>query len=94
MPLGILFWVLWVVALLFGFAFHGGYVSGVWGFGSQLLEAVLFGILGGKSLDRWSNDEPCVSRAGNAIALLAGVRSRQWRTWRRTRRSQWRRSWS
>jgi hypothetical protein len=48
MPLGILFWVLWVVALIFGFAIHGGYVAGVYGQVGTLLEFILFGILGWK----------------------------------------------
>jgi hypothetical protein len=49
MPLGILFWVLWVVALVFGFALHGGYVGGAYGgYAGSLLVMILFGIIGWK----------------------------------------------
>jgi hypothetical protein len=50
MPLGILFWVLWVVWLIFGFALRSGFVGAEYGtVGTMLLFAALFGILGWKS---------------------------------------------
>ena len=49
MPLGVLFWVLWVVWLIFGFALHQGYLPVMYGgIGGMLIIAVLFGILGWK----------------------------------------------
>lgn len=48
MPLGILFWVLWVVAIVFGFALHAGVLGVVYGGVGTLLIMVLFGIVGWK----------------------------------------------
>lgn len=46
MTLGILFWVLWIIALIFGLALHSGYIGGYGLIGGSLLTFVLFGLLG------------------------------------------------
>ena len=37
MSLGLAFWVIWLVAVIFFFAAHWGYVSGPWAYGNWVL---------------------------------------------------------
>lgn len=47
MTLGLAFWIIMLVWLVFGLAFHFGYLGGPYGFvGSTLLLFILFGLLG------------------------------------------------
>jgi hypothetical protein len=49
MSLQLIFWILMLIWLIFGFAWHGGYLAGPYGaWGSTLLLFVLFLILGWK----------------------------------------------
>lgn len=46
MTKGLLFWVIWVLCLLFGFGWHRGWIGtyGPWGFG--IIVMILFFLLG------------------------------------------------
>ena len=50
MTLGLCFWILMLIALVFGFAWHSGYMAGPMGsygpYGFSLLTPFLFGLLG------------------------------------------------
>jgi hypothetical protein len=49
MSLQLIFWIIMLVWLIFGFAYHGGYLAGPYGvWGNTLLIFVLFLILGWK----------------------------------------------
>ena len=43
-----MFWVLWVIWVVFGFVVGSGYIGHEYAIGGQLLNAVLFGLLGWK----------------------------------------------
>lgn len=47
MPLGIAFWVIFLIWVIFSFAWHGGVFPGAYGpWGSSILLILLVGILG------------------------------------------------
>jgi hypothetical protein len=48
MSLGIAFWVIMIVWVIFGLAVHGGYIGQYSSIGGMLLLVALFGLLGWK----------------------------------------------
>lgn len=46
MTIGLAFWIIMLVLLVFGIALHMGLVAGAWAGANNLIEYVLFGLLG------------------------------------------------
>ena len=48
MTLGLAFWVIWLVAVIFMFAVHWGYVGGPWAYGNWVILFILLTLVAWK----------------------------------------------